>query len=192
MTEMQKQMTPEEEYLFNKTREKQLAKRADRRKVEDIPLGITSLMDALTIILTYLLQSFGADPLNVQQKEGELILPKSVSTTNMADAVDVHIAASALLVRNQPVCNVKGGKVDASVKRDGPDGFFIDPLFKKLKEEAKKLKAAEKQGGAKFVGMLFVASHSAVPYRLLAEVLYTANQAEFKTYTFAIVKLKES
>lgn len=188
----EQELTPEEQFLLEKTRAKQLAKRAERRKVEDMPLGITSLMDALTIILTYLLTSFGNDPINVNQKEGEMILPKSFSTTNMADSVDVVVSASSILVKNTAVVNVKNGRVDANAKRDGPDGFFIDPLYKKLKEEAKKLKAAEKQGGAKFVGLVFLAANKGTPYRLLAEVLYTANQAEFKTYTFAIVKLKES
>ena len=51
--------------------------------------------------------------------------------------------------------------------------------------------AAEKQGGKPFKGDAILAVHKGTPYRLLAEVLYTANQAEFKTYTFAIVKTRE-
>jgi hypothetical protein len=187
----EKELTAEEQYLMDKAREKALAKRAERRKVIPNPLQINSLMDALTIILIYLLQNFASDPINVNQKEGEMLLPHSVSTTNMADSVDITVSASSILVRNTAVVNVKNGRVDANSKRDGPDGFFIDPLFKKLKDEAKKLKAAEKQGGAKFAGLAFLAVHKGTPYRLLAEVLYTANQAEFKTYTFAIVKIKE-
>ena len=162
-----------------------------RRRVKNPPLNINSLMDALTIILIFLLKSYGSDPINITQKEGEMLLPKSVSTSNMSDAVDITISASTVLVRNNAVVNVKNGRVDANSKRDGPDGFFIDPLFKKLKDEAKKLKAAEKQGGKKFAGDAIIAAHKGTPYRLLAEVLYTANQAEFKTYTFAIVKIKE-
>ena len=188
---MSEQQSPEIAYWFEKKKQKKWIKRQLRRKAEDMPLKITSLMDALTIILIFLLKSYGSDPININQKEGEMLLPKSVSTTNMADAVDIQISASTILVRNSAVVNVKNGKVDANSKRDGPDGFFIDPLFKKLKDEAKKLKAAEKQGGKKFAGDAIIAAHKGTPYRLLAEVLYTANQAEFKTYTFAIVKTRE-
>jgi len=187
----EKVITPEEQFMIDKAREKALAVRAERRKVIPNPLQITSLMDALTIILIYLLVQFASDPINVNQKEGEMLLPKSLSTTNMADSVDITVCQSSILVRNNAVVNVKNGRVDANAKRDGPDGFFIDPLYKKLKEEAKKLKAAEKQGGAKFIGLAFLAIHKGTAYRLLAEVLYTANQAEFKSYTFAIVKIKE-
>lgn len=184
-------LSPEIKYWFEKKKIKKWMKIQARRKQEDMPLKITSLMDALTIILIFLLKSYGSDPININQKEGEMILPKSVSTSNMADSVDIHISASTILVRNSAVVNVKNGRVDANSKRDGPDGFFIDPLFKKLKEEAKRLKASEKQGGKKFSGDAIIAAHKGTPYRLLAEVLYTANQAEFKTYTFAIVKTRE-
>jgi len=188
---MPEQMSPELKYWFEKKQQKKWIKRQLRRKQKDMPLTITSLMDALTIILIFLLKSYGSDPINITQKEGEMILPKSVSTTNMADAVDIQVTASTILVRNKAVVNVKNGRVDANAKRDGPDGFFIDPLFKALKEQAKRLKSTEKSGGKKFTGDAIIAAHNAAPYRLLAEVLYTANQAEFKTYTFAIVKIRE-
>ncbi len=184
-------MSPEQAHWFEKKKQKKALKLALRRRPEDNPLRITSLMDALTIILIFLLKSYGSDPINISQKPGEMLLPKSVSTTNMANAVDIQVTASTILVRNKAVVNVKNGKVDANSKRDGPDGFFINPLFKKLKEEAKALKAAEKQGGRPFKGDAILAIHKGTPYRLLAEVLYTANQAEFKTYTFAIVKMRE-
>ncbi len=185
------EMNPEQVYWFAKKKQKKKLKMEARRKPEDMPFTITSLLDALVIILIFLLKTYGSDPINITQKEGEMLLPKSVTMTNMADAVDILISASTILVRNNAVVNVKNGKVDANSKRDGPDGFFIDPLFKKLKDEAKKLKAAEKQGGRPFRGDAILGVHKGTPYRLLAEVLYTANQAEFKTYTFAIVKMRD-
>jgi biopolymer transport protein ExbD len=185
------EMNPEQAYWFEKKKQKKKLKMELRRKSDDPSFTITSLLDALVIILIFLLKTYGSDPINITQKEGEMLLPKSVTMTNMADAVDILISASTILVRNNAVVNVKNGKVDANSKRDGPDGFFIDPLFKKLKDEAKKLKAAEKQGGAPFKGDAILAVHKGTPYRLLAEVLYTANQAEFKTYTFAIVKMRD-
>ena len=42
--------------------------------------------------------------------------------------------------------------------------------------------------GAKFDGLLTVVAHQETPYRLLTEVLYTAGQAEFQKFRFAVLK----
>lgn len=170
---------------------KKKMKLAERRKQKPMPLLITSLMDALTIILCFLLTSVGDNPVNIQQKKDEMMLAKSTSTSNMADYLDIHIGASSILVRGKPVVNIKNGKVDENVKRDGADGFFITPLYRTLKAESKKLKTAGKTTGVAFKGEALVAAHKEIPYRLLSEVLYTANQAEFKTYIFAVIKTRE-
>ncbi len=179
------------DFWLRKKKEKKAAKIAERRKAVHMPLSITSLLDALTIILLFLLKSYGSNPINITQRRGELMLPKSMSTANMADMVDIHVGATSILVHGKPVCSVKNGKVEESVKRDGADGFFITPLYKALKEKAKELKTKAKSSGFKFEGNAFIAAHKAIPYRLLSEVLYTANQAEFKLYSFAIVKTRE-
>ncbi|MCD6499666.1 MAG: biopolymer transporter ExbD [Deltaproteobacteria bacterium] len=180
------------EYWKRKKKAAKQVKKAARRDKKDMGLTITSLLDALTIILLFLLKSFGDNPVNITQKKGELQLPKSMSTSNMADMVDIHIGESAILVHGKSIhVNVKNGKVDENVKRDGADGFFITPLYKALKEKAKKLKTKAKRAGWRFEGNALVAADKAIPYRLLSEVLYTANQAEFKLYSFAIVKTRE-
>lgn len=74
------------------------------------------------------------------------------------------------------------GKVHVRDKRDGPDGFFLDPLFVQLKKEAHQLKAAARASGTRFAGRMVLLLHEALSYRLLAELLYTANQAEFKSF----------
>jgi len=180
------------EYWKKKKQESKKAKMAARRNKKEMGLAITSLLDALTIILLFLLKSFGANPVNITQKKGELQLPKSMSTANMADMVDIHVGESAILVHGKSInVSVKNGKVDENVKRDGADGFFITPLYKKLKEKAKQFKTKAKRAGWKFEGNALVAADKGIPYRLLSEVLYTANQAEFKLYSFAIVKKRE-
>lgn len=113
-------------------------------------------------------------------KAARVQLPKSRSTAIMADAVEIVINEKGVRCRGNTMASVKGWKVDPNSKRDGPDGFFIDPLFKKLKEEARKLKAANKKSGWPFWGHILLTVDGRARYRLLAEVLYTASQAEFK------------
>ncbi|MFH2005559.1 MAG: hypothetical protein ABI333_03120 [bacterium] len=131
--------------------------------------------------------SYGSDPINIKQKEGEMLLPKEIPGER-DHVVQLHISASAVLVFGEAVVTVKDGKVDELAKRDGPDGFFIDPLFKRLKKEAGKRKQAEKEGGLAFRGEAMIVAHRGTPYRLIAEVLYTMNQAEFVTYQFVIAQ----
>lgn len=127
------------------------------------------------------------EPINIEQQEGEMLLPKAVKPP---PPVTIQITASHIRVNGRVVLSVKNGRVDANSKRDGPDGFFIDPLFKQLKTEAKARKDVERQGGRPFFGDVTLVVHKGTPYRLLAEVLYTSNQAEFKTYTYVTTKTR--
>jgi hypothetical protein len=42
--------------------------------------------------------------------------------------------------------------------------------------------------GSKFDGVLTIIAHNETMYRLLTEVLYTAGQAEFQKFKFAVIK----
>ncbi len=179
------------EWFLRKQREKKKMKMLERRRRKDMPLTITSLMDAMTIILCFLLKSYEVNPVNITQKRGELMLPKSLSTSRMADVLPIQVGQTSILVQGEQVAPVKNGKVPESMKRDGADGFFITPLYDKLKAKAKELKTKYKAMGIPFEGNALIVGDQDIPYRLLSEVLYTANQAEFKLYSLAIVKLRE-
>ena len=175
---------------------KALKKKADRakarrnRKVEHVPHTITSLMDALTIILCFLLKSIGSEPLNVSQSD-DLRLPKSTTQMNPeSDSIPLTMTALAILVGDKHVVDVKDGEVDKSRKKGGEVGFLITPLFDALTEEAQHQKNIAKISGAEFDGTVAVIADKDVPYRLLTEVMYTAGQAEFSKFKFAVVKLK--
>lgn len=57
-------MTPEEEELYQAKKEYAKAKRKD--KAEDkAALGMTSLMDIVSIIVVYLLKSYASDPMMI-------------------------------------------------------------------------------------------------------------------------------
>lgn len=115
-----------------------------------------------------------------------LTLPTSTSTTVGVQALEVQVRRDGLAVGAKVVTAVHNGKVSPTVKRDGPDGFLIDPLFKALRREVRRLKVAEKSGGVRFTGLLRLAVDVTTPYRLFAEVLYTASQAELREYQLVV------
>ena len=171
---------------------KREAKKAARRKraVEDMPLMITSLMDAFTIILCFLLKTYGSDPVQVQQS-AELRLPGSTSKTPLKAATRIAITRSAILVEDQRVVNLRDGAVDPADKRDGATGMYINPLFDALSEAAQQQKLiASRNRSVRFEGLALVLGHKTTLFRTLTEVLYTAGQAEYNQFKFVVVQTR--
>ena len=102
--------------------------------------------------------------------------------------VTLQIRANALLLQGKVVTALKGGRVPGAAKRDGPEGFFIEPVFQALKREVEQLKRSGVGRRHRFQGELTVAGDKTVTYRLLAEGLYSASQAGFDRFTFRLVK----
>jgi biopolymer transport protein ExbD len=166
--------------------EKQKAKKLKRRhrKVEKEKLLINSLMDAFTIILCFLMKSFGSDPVQIRQSD-ELMLPRtSEEDKGLEDAIVIAISKRAIMVQDNKVADLRDGAVDESLKRDGQDGLLINPLLDALKERVQHLKMLAARTNNPFEGMALVVADSKTSYRLLTEVLYTAGQAEFEKFKF--------
>jgi len=166
---------------------KKVARR--QREIPDMPLIITSLLDAFTIILCFLLKTYGSDPINITQS-AELRLPSSVSKAPLVSATAIAITRSAILVDDRRVVDLRDGAVDPSNKRDGATGYFINPLFDALSEAAQNQKLiASRNAAVQFDGQALVVGHKTTSFRTLTEVLYTAGQAEFNQFKFATVQV---
>jgi hypothetical protein len=143
----------------------------------------------MTIILCFLLKSYASDPVNIQQSD-VLELPTSVSQEPLERAVVIAITTDAILVDDVKVVGLRSGAVDPSNKRDGANGFFIEPLYQSLQNSMQKAKAMQQRNAQAVtsLGMAMILGDKRVSYRLLSEVLYTAGQAEFSRFKFAVVK----
>ncbi len=154
-------------------------------KSEDV--NMNSLMDILTIMLVFLLKSYATDPINITPSS-DLELVRSTSLLQPAATVTVTVSKSAIVVDNKPVLVVKDGKVEASQKRGGEDGFFIIPLNRELVNAAEsKRRLASVNPSVTFDGVCTIVMDGDTPYRLLTEIMYTAGQAEFNNFKFATI-----
>lgn len=165
---------------------KRKAKKAKKknREMEKSKLLINSLMDAFTIILCFLLKSFGSDPVQIRESD-ELKLPRtSEEEKGLEDAIVIAISSRAIMVQDNKVADLRDGAVDESLKRDGMDGLLINPLLDALKERVQHLKMLAARTSRPFEGMALVVADSKTSYRLITEVLYTAGQAEFEKFKF--------
>ena len=164
---------------------KKEAKKAKRRgrEMEEPKLMITSLMDAFTIILCFLLKSFGSDPVQIRESD-DMKLPRSSTAGPLVDATVIGISTRSIQVNDSKVVDLRNGAVDESMKRDGQEGLMINPLYDSLKEVTQHLKMIKARTGEKFGGEALVVGDRNTSYRLISEVLYTAGQAEFEKFKF--------
>ncbi len=153
------------------------------REEEDAKLMITSLMDAFTIILVFLLKSFGSDPVQIRESD-DLKLPRSTTEDSLIDATVIGISTRSIQVNDVKVVDLRNGAVDESMKKDGQEGLMINPLYDSLKEIVQHLKMIKARTGGKFEGEALVVADKTTNYRLVSEVLYTAGQAEFEKFKF--------
>jgi biopolymer transport protein ExbD len=175
---------------LKKIQGKRKEKAKSRRGGGEMGVSITSLMDIMTIMLVFLLMNYASNPTNITPS-ADLQLVQSLETTEQHDHLTtLAITQTHILVDDKPVVQVKDGKVSPTAKRDGEDGYFITPLFDALQASAdyqKKLASYNKS--IKFQGRLMVIGDEIVPFRLLSEVLYTAGQAEYGEFEFAVIRL---
>ncbi|MEL6178624.1 MAG: biopolymer transporter ExbD, partial [Myxococcota bacterium] len=172
--------------LAQRAREAKRNKRLSRREVEGGGLNINSMMDMMTIILVFLIDSYGSNP--IQVKGGaDLVIPYSTTELSPQDTMQITITRKSIVVGDKTVVAVKDGKVDKSQKK-GENSFYIQPLFDRLTEEVSRHRQMAALRKKEFDGVVTVVADRTVPYRLVAEVMYTAGQAQLSKFKFAVVK----
>ncbi|MFH1808433.1 MAG: biopolymer transporter ExbD [Pseudomonadota bacterium] len=150
-------------------------------------LNMNSLMDIVTIILVYLLKSFAGSPVSVP--DPNVKLPASTAQLIPEEAATITVTTQRIVVNDKSVAEINEGRIDPNDKRDGPQGFFITPLYDALVEAAdNEKKIAQYNPARTFKGISIVICDKSIPFRLLSEVMYTAGQAEFGNFKFAVIK----
>jgi biopolymer transport protein ExbD len=168
-------------------KEQAKAKSRKRRKKElpdDGGVTINSLMDAVTIILIFLLMNFSTDPMKVTPHE-KLQLPLSTTMLNAKEkTTTLTVAADGIMVDDKPVVTIKNNQVDTSDATSLTIPQLKDHLDQVVRDR-KELAAALKQN---FKDIITIIAHGETHYRLINKVIYTAGQASFTKFKFAVVK----
>ena len=170
-------------------------KHKKRGGYEPVNLNMLPMMALFTVILCYLLKDYSSDPVQITPSP-DTRLPYSSSKLTPQKAIQVAISQRSILVDNMKVAEVKNGRVKAEYKKNNnPASMYIVPLYDALKKKADREKLIarynKKKRELQFKGLLTVIADKRIPFRLLTEVLYTAGQAEYGQYKFAVIKLAE-
>lgn len=169
-------------------------KRVIRRKLgkheaeEEVGLNIYPMMDMMTILLVFLIQSFASGAAQVVQSE-ELQIPTSTSEVEATEALAVIVSQSEVVVEGKQVLALRNGKVDPSLKQGGGNGWLITPLFNNLKQHRDRLKTiAARNTQRAFRGEARIVADKRTPFRTLGEVIYTLGQTEFGALRFIVLQ----
>jgi biopolymer transport protein ExbD len=178
----------EERILAKRARDSRRAKREAKRAAgEKNALNINSMMDLMTIILVFLIDSYGNNPIQVKSSP-DLLIPVSNSQLSPKDTMQITITRQAIIVGDTQVVTLKDGAVDKTQKKGGESSLYIQPLFDKLTDEVSKHKNIAQLRRKPFDGVVTIVADRTTPYRLVTEVMYTAGQAQLTDFKFAIVK----
>ncbi|HVZ37040.1 MAG TPA: biopolymer transporter ExbD [Polyangiaceae bacterium] len=170
-------------------------KRIVRRRIarqahfEEMGLNIYPMMDMMTILLVFLIQSFAQSGAANVVQSAELQIPKSVADEAVEPALSITISASEIVVEGKQALSLRNGQVDPSQKQGGSNGFLVTPLLSVLQQHRDRLKLiAQSRSNKPFRGEVQIIADRRTPYRTLVEVLYTMGQSEFKAMRFVLLK----
>lgn len=166
-----------------------MARRASRfsrgkRKEKVFDVDITSLLDILTIMLVFLLQSYNSSGVTINVPK-DIELPKSASETLNNFGVNVQVSKSQIWVDDKEVVNT-----------DIPDDQLFDqggrrivPLYNQLVKIKETIKQSEKLSpeATKFSGIANLVVDKSLKYNYLKRVMYTCAAAGFKEFKFVVL-----
>jgi len=178
-----------EKALTDRIKAKRKAKRS--RDTGKTALGLNSMMDMMTIILVFLLKSYGEEPIVILPNTD---VPISVAETTPEDMTVITVNKEGIFMVRSRILEIEDGKVNGNFKKGGESGLIIEPLEAALRQEVEKLKSIAMASGKEFGGDMTIIADQKTNYRLLVEVMQTAIGTEFKRFRFAVIQgsMKES
>jgi biopolymer transport protein ExbD len=183
-----------------------------RRMGGDDELNITSMMDMMTIILVFLLKSFGASELTVTPSD-TFELPSSSSILKPLTSPSVVIRRPGpgypvtviseeskelpITIASVPVED--SSDVTFRIPAEEKDGANINELYTELKrisdgkqkiiDAMKKKIAASGRSDVELpkMGQLLLQIDKEIPFQIVKEVMFTAGQAKFNEFQFVVI-----
>lgn len=166
-----------------------MAKRASRfarrKKQQVFDIDITSLLDILTILLVFLLQSYNSSGVIINVPK-EIELPKSASESLNNFGVNVQVSKTNIWVDDKEILTAE---TSASGQIFDEGGRRIVPLYNELVKLKEIVKASEKldPDAKKFSGIANLIVDKSLKYSYLKRVMYTCAAAGYKEFKFVVM-----
>jgi len=146
-------------------------------------LNLTSMVDMLTILVVFLLQTFSAsgELLAVQKN---IVLPEAQNFTELEQAPIIAVSKDAVTLDGRPVADA--GELNAENTADWKITKLHDELVT-LKNNYKLLHPSDE-----FKGMVIVQADRNVDFKVVKKVMYSCSMAGYQNVNFAIQQKTKS
>ena len=150
---------------------------AGGRKSGYAELNLTSMVDMLTILVVFLLQTFSAsgELLTVQKN---IVLPEAQNFTDLEQAPIIAVSKDSVTLDGRPVADA--GELNADNSADQKITKLHDELVT-LKNNYKLLHPSDE-----FKGMVIVQADRNVDFKVVKKVMYSCSLAGYMNVNFAI------
>jgi len=143
-------------------------------------LNLTSMMDAMTIILLFLLKTYSTHGQIVSPSK-DLVLPYSFSKEPPKKELTVAVTRQNILVSDKVVMQVNNVR---------PNDVMITPLYQELRKRAEEAKENEILYAIPFDHEIIIQGDQEIPFQLLFKVLYTCGQSEYNKLRLLTIREK--
>lgn len=167
------------------SRARSMRVRRGKKKNNVADVDITSLLDILTILLVFLLQSYNSSGVIINVPK-EISLPTSQSESINNFGVNVQVSQSQIWVNDNEIINTtdpdKRSQLDQGDRR-------IVPLYNELVRLKETVKQSEKLSPdvTKFSGVVNLVFDKSLKYSYLKKVMYTCGAAGYKEFKFVVM-----
>ena len=162
----------------SKSPQKQVRKTRGNRKLKTFKPQLTSLVDVMTILLIYLLQSFSSEG-DIVTVHKDLILPESSAQKPPELRVTITVNNSFILAED-----VKVASVDEVLTSDE---LVISGLYDWLQQRREATeKIARYSSKTKFKGEVTIHGDKRIRFRLLKKIMYTCGQQGYNNFSLAV------
>jgi len=162
---------------------------ANRPKADEPTINITSMMDMFTIILFFLLSSYGSKPVEFNVDKN-MDLPESSATFDYSNSVKLFLSDSSIKVEEEQVASLKNGRV-IELDMNKPKSSY---LYLKLKSFHDKQIAEAKTDSSKNNGeskddfhVLFFCDRN-LPYKTMSNIMKIAALAGYPNFQLAVLE----
>ncbi len=162
-------------------------------------LQLTSLMDALMIIVVFLLKSYGISSMNIAQ-DAQLQLPVSRAPEAFGEGLTLMVARDRIVVDGQPVVQFTGNPEERTFQlpegtvENGGNERGILPLFEALQKKKADFELLASRSPdptsalKQWKGEIMVQADKGVPYEILRRVMFTAGRAGYQKFRLTVEK----
>lgn len=157
---------------------KQVRKTRGALRVKGFKPQLTSLVDVMTILLIYLLQSFSSEG-DIVTVHKDLILPESSAKKAPDLRVKLTVNNQFLLAEEVKIASVN--EILASEELIIP---ALDAWLLKRREATEKI--GRYSTTTKFKGEITIHGDKRIRFRLLKKIMYTCGQQGYNNFSFAV------